>query len=141
MTPPETRDWVQRLLEHEAVVGKPYDPAEPAAFRVYERLRRALCALAGVDGFRALASRALTLARSEVPGLREVEIAADGSLRDLGELQIDKDHGEEAVATFIAQLLGLLLTFIGETLMLRLLQDVWPDAAFDDHDSGGERKA
>ena len=47
----------------------------------------------------------------------------------------------EGGAILIAQLLGLLITFIGEGITLRLVQDVWPEVAFDDRDSGKEKKA
>jgi hypothetical protein len=138
MMPP--RDLALRLLAYEAVAGKTSEPTDSAAFRVSEKLRRPLCVLAGVAGFRALLSRALALSKAEVPSLSAVELAADGSLQGLGEPQIDKDHAEEGGAILIAQLLGLLLTFIGETLTLRLMQDVWPDAVFDDRNPGmGEK--
>ena len=48
---------------------------------------------------------------------------------------------KEGGAILIAQLLGLLLTFIGEGITLRLVQDVWPEAAFDDRVSEKEKKA
>jgi hypothetical protein len=41
----------------------------------------------------------------------------------------------------IARLLGLLLIFLGETLTMSLVRDVWPDATFDDGNSGNRRKA
>ena len=129
MLPPATRVLAQRLLANEAVSGETSLPTESAAFLVYEKLRRHLCALAGVAGFQSLASRALTLARAEAPSLSAVQITADGSLQGLGELQppIDNDEGGNGVI-LIAQLLGLLFIFIGETLTLRLVQDVWPDS-------------
>jgi hypothetical protein len=145
MIPTETRDLARRLLACEAVAGKPSDPAESATFRVYEKLRRSLSALAGVAGFQALASRALTLARLEDPSLSAAQVTMDGSLQDLRELsrQIDKnqDQADEKGVLLIAQLLGLLLTFIGGTLTLRMVRDVWPEAVFDDGDSGDGRKA
>jgi len=136
----ETRDLARRLLAYEAVAGGSSVPTESAVLRVFEILRRQLSALVGVAGFWSLASRALTLARAEAPSFSAVELAADGSLQGLGEPQIDKDHAEEGGAILIAELLGLLLTFIGETLTLRLMQDVWPDAAFDDPNSGTGEK-
>jgi hypothetical protein len=48
---------------------------------------------------------------------------------------------KEGAALLIAQLLGLLLLFIGEGLTLRLVQEAWPESAFDDRDSGKEKKA
>jgi hypothetical protein len=63
-----------------------------------------------------------------------VQVAADGSLKGLDELasQTDKKQARDGGAILIAQLIGLLLTFIGEGLTLRLVQDVWPGAAFND---------
>ena len=140
MSLPEPRQLAQRLLTYEAVTG---ENSEPAAFRVCAKLRRPLITLAGVAGFRSLLSRALTLARAEAPSLSAVQVAADGSVKGLDELaaQTGKEQASDGGAILIAQLLGLLLTFIGEGLTLRLVQDVWPESAFDDRDSGKEKKA
>ena len=127
---PESRHLAQRILAYEAVAGK---NSESAAFRVFAKLRRPLITLAGVAGFRSLLSRALTLARAEAPSLSAVQVAADGSLKGLDELepQTGKEQARDGGAILIAQLIGLLRTFIGEGLTLRLVQDVWPEAAFD----------
>ena len=129
----ESRNLAQRLVAYEAVGDENSAPSESAASRVCAKLRGPLITLAGVAGFRSLLSRALTLARAEVPSLSAVQVAADGSLRGLDELvsQTDKEHAREGGAILIAQLVGLLLTFIGEGLTIRLVQDVWPEAAFD----------
>jgi hypothetical protein len=142
MSPPVSRQLARRLLTYESAAGKNSELTESAAFRVCEKLRQPLSTLAGVAGFRSLLSRALALARAEVPSLNAVQVGADGSLKGLDELgpQIDKDLSTEGGAILIAQLLGLLLTFIGEGLTLRLVKDVWPDSAFDDRDSGKEKK-
>jgi len=138
----ESRRLAQRLLAYEAVRGENSEPAESAAFRVCAKLRLPLITLAGVAGFRSLLSRALTLARAEAPSLSAVQVAADGSLKGLDELvsQAEKGQARDEGAILIAQLIGLLLIFIGEGLTLRLVQDVWPEAAFDGRDSEKERK-
>jgi len=71
-----------------------------------------------LPGFRSLLARALTLARAEAPSLSAVQVAADGSLRGLDELasQTDKEQARDGGAILIAQLIGLLLTFVGEGL-------------------------
>ena len=94
--------------------------------RVYERLRRQLGAPVGVDGFQALASRALALAKSQSPRLSAVQLTANGGLRGLGEVesQTDADEDGEAGINLIAQLLGLFLTFLGEATTLRLIEDL-----------------
>ena len=63
MVPTESLDLTRRLLAYEAITGKTSEPAQSAALRVYEKLRRPLFALIGVAGFRSLASRALTLGK------------------------------------------------------------------------------
>jgi hypothetical protein len=141
MLPPHTRDLARRLLAFEAVAGINSAPTESAVLRVYDKLRRPLCALAGVAGFCSLASRALALARAEAASLSAVQVAADGSLQGLDEAQIDQVQDGDAGAILVAQLLGLLFTFIGAALTLRLLEDAWPDAAFNDPGSGDERKS
>ena len=142
MSPPVSRQLARRLLAYEAAAGKNSEPTESAAFRVCEKLRQPLCSLAGVAGFRSLLSRALALARAEGPGLSAVQVGADGSLKGLDELgpERDKDMSNEGGALLVAQLLGLLLLFIGEGITLRMVQDVWPESAFDDRDSRKEKK-
>ena len=123
MLPPQTRDLAQRLIAYESAAGKTSEPMELAAFRVCDTLRQPVSALAGVDGFRALLSRALALARAEAPILSALQVAADGSLQGLDELgpQIDKDQVREGGVILIAQLLGLLLRVLGEAMTSRLV--------------------
>jgi hypothetical protein len=73
-------------------------------------------------------SRALTLTGAEVPWLRALQIQADGSLAGLGDLEAKNELRAvtEGEAVLAAQLLGLLVTFIGPALTLRLLHDIWP---------------
>ena len=128
MPPPETRNLARRLFAHEAIAGSTSERTEPAAFRVCEKLRPQLCALAGVAGYRSLLSRALTLARAEAPSLSAVQVTAEGSLQNASELepQVDMDQTGEDGVLLVAQLLGLFVDFIGTALTLRLMQDVSP---------------
>jgi len=41
-------------------------------------------------------------------------------------LTVDEGKGVEAAIAITAHLLGLLVTFIGESLALRLMGDAWP---------------
>ena len=127
MLPPQkTRDLARSLIASEADETTASLHTEPATARVYERLRRQLGASVGVDGFQALASRALALAKSESPRLGAVQLTANGGLRGLGEVesQADGDEDGEAGIILIAQLLGLFLTFLGEATTLRLIEDL-----------------
>jgi hypothetical protein len=122
----ETRDLARILLASEADASTTSRHTEPATVRVYERLRRQLGAAVGVDGFQTLASRALALAKSESPRLRAAQVTAKGGLHGLGEVEshTDADEDGEAGVALIAHLLGLFLTFLGETTTLRLIEDL-----------------
>src|SRR3984957_18669738 len=88
MIPPQkTRDLARSLVASEADASTTKLQTEPATVRVYERLRRQLGTPVGVDGFQALASRALALAKSESPRLGAVQLTANGGLRGLGEVE------------------------------------------------------
>jgi hypothetical protein len=140
MSPPVSRNVARRLLTYEAAPGKNSEPTESAAFRVLQKLRPPLCSLAGIAGFRSLLSRALVLARAEAPSLNAVRVGGDGYLTGMDALgpQNDEELFREGGAILITQLLGLLLTFVGEGITLRLIQDVWPESTFDDRDSRKE---
>ena len=98
--------------------------------RVCEKLRISLTRFVGADGFTALLRRALALARADVPSLQTVKVTADGRLEGLEEFAADSENaGVEAATAITAHLLGLLVTFIGEPLTLRLVREAWPDVA------------
>jgi hypothetical protein len=124
--PKKTHDLARILVAREADASGTSLHAEPATVRVYERLRRKLGAPMGVDGFQALASRALALAKSQSPRLSAVQVTANGGLRGLGEVesQADGDGDGEAGIILIAQLLGLFLTLLGEATTLSLIEDL-----------------
>jgi len=85
--------------------------------RVCDKIRRPLSTLAGAAGFRSLLSRSLVLAKQESPALGGWEVGPDGSLQGC-----DGDTAESG-GVLIAHLIGLMITFIGETLTHRLLPD------------------
>jgi hypothetical protein len=149
-TPSKTRDLAHRLLAYEVASGKTSEPIESATLRVFDKLRQSLGAFAGVTAFESLAFRALSQAKSEAPDLWAVQVAADGSLRGLGEFepksnikrnQAGVDKAGEGGMILIARLLGLLLIFLGEPLTLSLLHNAWPGTAFVDRNSENGRKA
>jgi hypothetical protein len=126
---PKLRNFAERLMAYETRENKSAETKTPAVFPVAEKLRPHLAILMGTFGFRALVSRALALARVEVPWLRTVEIKADGSLPRLDELEVQVAPKDifEGRAVLMAQLLGLLVAFIGENLTLRLMREAWPN--------------
>jgi hypothetical protein len=125
--PPSMRDLARRLLAASQTAS---DPSVHEAVLVNEKLRISLTQFAGPDGFTSLLRRALALASAEVPALRSVKVSVDGRLEGFEQLgsQGGSVAGEEAVA-ITAHLLGLLVTFIGEPLTLRLVREAWPEAS------------
>jgi hypothetical protein len=81
----------------------------------------------GNAGFRALLSRALALANPEVSWLRAVNVNVDGTLQwsEAGRV-LDPAEFLEGRVVLLAQLLGLLTAFIGPSLTLRLVGEIWP---------------
>ena len=131
----ELKTAAERILGLESAASKRAAAKSPAAAVVSERLRRVLSTLLGAAGFRALISRAVTLAKAEVPELRAVAVQLDGSL---ARLTLDDGLGEDELAdgevVLVAHILGLLVTFVGEALMLRLVNEAWPKVRLDDLD-------
>jgi hypothetical protein len=128
------RNFAKRLMAYETSRNKSSETKTPAAFHVCEKLRPHLATLVGNGGIRALLSRALALAKAEVPWLRAVHVKADGSLEGWEELraQLDPDEFFDGRVVLVAQLLGLLVAFIGESLTLRLVCEVWPKVPLND---------
>lgn len=128
-SPASMRDLARRLLVLEAgQATKGKDTHE--SVRVLEKLRDSLGRFAGPEGFASLFRRALVLARADIPSIPNLRIGADGAIEGFEQLVTGADDGDAAVAV-TAHLLGLLTTFVGEQLTLRLVRDVWPDAALD----------
>jgi hypothetical protein len=82
----------------------------------------------GNGGHRALLMRTLVLARAEVPWLRDTRVADNGTLEgpDSADDSIDPNDVTEGGVVLIAQMIGLLVAFIGERLTLQLVHEVWP---------------
>jgi hypothetical protein len=117
---PAARHLADRLVAVEDGARTVAPEDRLATCRVCEKLRRPLGHLVGSAGFRALFQRALTLAQRESPALGGVEVMADGSITGL------EGAAAEASSVLLAHLIQLLMTFIGESLTLTLLQDIWP---------------
>ena len=116
------RELARRLLAASRTAA---DPPVHEAVAVCETLRLALTRFAGADGFAALLRRSLALARLEAPSLQSVRLGSNCHMEGLEEVTPD------AVVALAAHLLGLLMTFIGEPLTLRLVRDGWPGASLD----------
>ena len=132
---PAIQDLARRILVIEAsrvdVVGGQVNEA----VRACVKLQVPLSKFTGPAGFLSLLSRALVLAKSEVPSLSVVQVRPDGSLAGFEEIKHGQDVGEleleKGRMVLVAHLLGLLATLIGESLTRRLACEAWPDISLD----------
>ena len=117
------------------------------AERILDKLRGHLSRKIGAEGFRTLLARALTLTKAQYPYLSAVKVAADGSLSGLREAAEPVEVAEsieaaqegkaqsvnaEGVSALVAELLELLITFIGEELTRRTVNTIWLDFIWGD---------
>lgn len=123
----------QRLLAVEAASESTSVPATHEAVRVCEKLRISLTRFAGADGFKSLLQRALVLASAEVPALKQFQVSAEGSLEGVEAVAQELPQGGgEAAAAVTRHLLGLLVTFVGKPITLKLVRDAWPEADLEE---------
>ena len=137
------RSFAKRLIDFEALSNTSPAAQTAAAFPVTDKLRPLLATLMGDGGVRALLSRALVLATTEVSWLRAVQVNADGGLEgfELLDSQIDPSEFVEGRVVLLAQLLGLLVALIGPNLTSRLSGEIWPQISLNEQDSGEEVKS
>ncbi len=131
---PASRDLARRLLAWESARGKnsatgPGGTPVPPASRVCNKLRRVLTTFAGIAGFRSLLTRALTLSTARAPELKGVGVNPDATLLGIENVEGGKKKAaaQEWEEVLVAQLLDLLVTFVGEGLMQQLVRQAWPD--------------
>jgi DNA-binding response OmpR family regulator len=126
---PRLKMLSRQLLAYESNLGKDGEENEPAVFGVCNKLRGPLRVLAGEGGFQSILSRALALAGSEVGWLKSVKVTPNGFLNGLGRAEANLTIRQvlQGETVLIAQVLGLLMTFIGESVTLMLLQGAWPE--------------
>lgn len=126
LPPPMIRDWASKLIASEVDADPASAQTGLATLRVYERLRRQLSAPVGADAFQALASRALSLTKSQFPRLSTVNIATNGGLRGLAEVEapLSADGDVEVGVILIAQMLRLFLSLLGDAATVRLIEEV-----------------
>lgn len=114
-------ELAKQLVAYQDSLGAPSVSDDSGKQPVIERLLPSLLPLVGKVGFCSLLARALTLAKRESPALRGVRVREDCTLEGLPE------DASAAVGVVIAHLIGLMTTFMGETLTLRLLRNAWPE--------------
>jgi hypothetical protein len=133
---PAMLNLAQQLLAIEVKHVHAPDQDVECVVRVLERFRQPLTKFAGPVGYSSLLSRALALAKAQLPELQMVSIQADGSVTGF-----QNSEQYAAGVEIVAQLLALLAIFIGESLMVTLLRDAWPSESFDKVDLSSEVKS
>ncbi|MDP9054733.1 MAG: hypothetical protein M3N93_10605 [Acidobacteriota bacterium] len=109
----------------------------PAGYRVFDKLRYPLTRLAGVDGYRLLFARALAIGRVRASGVSQLQLNAlqvnpDGSLGGFSNDVLNNNgdrlppDNNDAAVVLTAELLALLVAFVGDVFTLSLVRDVWP---------------
>jgi hypothetical protein len=139
---PQMRSIALRLINYETPGNSSSETTDIATFQVTDRLRPHLAMLMGNGGFRALLARALALASAEVSWLRAVQVSADGTLEgsETPHAQLKPAEFREGRVVLLAQLLGLLVAFIGPGLTSRLIGEIWPQLLADNVDFGNGDK-
>jgi hypothetical protein len=132
------RHFAKQLIACETKGNDSSETTASVAFPVPEKLRLSLMVLVGTSGFRALISRALALAAVEVRWLRAVQVRTDGAFEGVEALHEQMDPAEfiEGRIVVLAQLLGLLVAFIGGNMTSRLVREIWPQISLGGLDFG-----
>jgi len=114
------RDLARKLFPARQVA---LPPDTQGVSLVNDDLRECIAGFAGADGFKSLLRRALTLTSGQIPALHEARIGADGRVIGLEPSFVQDDTmTQEAAIAVTAQLLELLVTFLGEPLTRRLVR-------------------
>lgn len=134
------------MLVHAAGNNQTPEGLAAATDRVFDHLYQRLNGLIGPAGYDALLQRALYLARAGSSILGNVKVAAspdDVSLEGLQASVRDQDPTvvREGLASVLAQFIWLLVTFVGETLALRLIHEAWPEVMPEAAGSGSEENS
>ena len=122
----------RRILACEADKGD--HPQVHAVSRAVEKLHPYLTKYVGVAGFHALLVRALAMAKAQIPWLASLQVKADGTLEgfDAAAQMRDADDAGKGGLALLTELLGLLVTFLGEAITLHMVQEVWSGARLDE---------
>jgi hypothetical protein len=137
MSAPPLRRFVRYALVATTGVTAPDLPQLAAAFDVLcDRLRARLHPMFGTAAIAALFARAHRMATSEFPWLSGV-LPKDGERCALDGLEalsgrLEPNTMADGLAAALAHDIGLLSTFIGDDLVMPLVQEAWGTASVSD---------
>jgi hypothetical protein len=123
----------QRLVLDPAAGPKNPDVPPDYSFAALEKLERQLHLAVGGAGSNALLSRALVLAKKDLPRLAGVSLNKKNRLEGLANIDppFTQEEAYEGEIHLIGNTVELLCTFVGKAMALRFIQSPWPDASFD----------
>src|SRR5918995_1898442 len=130
---PKLRRFVRHALTAATGVATPDLAQLASAFDVLcDRLRTRLHPMFGTAAISALFARGHRMATSEFPWLADVvpkdgERCSQGGLETVS-LHLEPDTMAEGFAALLAHDIGLLSTFIGEDLVMPIVQEAWGTA-------------
>jgi hypothetical protein len=129
---PQLRDLARRLFAREAKKSRAPAALAEAMEVTCRRLHARLDPLIGAGGFRALLARALHLATKEFPWLAAVSVEEHPACELKGSREaargLEASQVNEGFALVLANVVWLLVTFIGHDIAFGLVQEVWPGA-------------
>jgi hypothetical protein len=139
---PAHRELARWLLAREVDHHREPIDLAAAAEAACRKLGHRVARLVTFVACQALLARALHLARRDFPFLEGVRPgpSPDVCLEGLAERLRGVEHARatEGLAAVLANVLGLLATFIGDEITMRLVRDAWPDARLGGADAGTE---
>ena len=125
-TPPAPEELARRLLTQEAGTSLGAEELAAAAERIHARLRQSLGVYLGQSGFDSLWTRAMRLAQVTVPFGSSDGAAAPATGFQAVVRGRNTGEARTALIAMFASFIGLLYTFVGASLGLRLIGQVWP---------------
>ena len=131
MVPVAHHDLAAWALASEIRDGQEEKDVDVAAQRACLKLGQRLSELVTVEGYRALLVRAVQLAAVDFPFLKGASrrSQSDACLGDIAPSDgVSNGALRDALTAVLAGVISLSITFIGESLTLRAVRDVWPDA-------------
>lgn len=95
---------------------------------ICQKLSIPLSKLAGSQGFTLLLSRSLALTKAKIEWFESITVLPDGTLEgfESAALHQNKESKELGRIALTVELLQLLITFIGEPLLIVIMSDAWP---------------
>lgn len=129
------RDLARQLLDHERERQDAAADLVPVIEQAFRRLHEHTSKLIGPAGFQALVTRAAHLTSAEAGWIESMTFQAEPDLTLVGLSERIESEGAgpviDGLVLLLANLIGLLCTFIGDSLTLLLIRRIWPEVAFE----------